>query len=130
MSRSLVVLLAVLHVGCSTTLTIGAGPYAGCVDLGDLTLTSSSRSDAEERMKARVLELGGDTLLFGERGRSAPLSDVPQEVTRRRNELLALTQTADGQAVDVGTTPTPEAQAAELWYYGAALRCSQRPSTP
>jgi hypothetical protein len=34
---------------------------------------------------ARVLELGGDTLLFGVRGRAGRLSDSPDEITERRS---------------------------------------------
>jgi hypothetical protein len=101
-------------------------------------------------MTARVLELGGDTLLFGERGRPGRVN-VPPEIVKRRNELLAVAQanraqqpaaqTATDHAsasleepLDLGAgggqTGTPKISVdqapvaqGELWYYGAALRC-------
>src|SRR5688500_440583 len=82
--------LAVIHIACSATREFAADdPYANCVDLGSLSVQSFSRADAERAMLARVLELGGDTLLFGERGRSQRLSDAPDEIVARRNQRLA-----------------------------------------
>lgn len=102
-------------------------------------------------MRARVLELGGDTLLFGMRGRSGRLSASPEEIVERRNELLA-TAAANGSepAVAITVGPTEEAeppetaqtnaerrrnavitgeriadQPGQLWFYGAALRCNK-----
>jgi TonB family protein len=140
---------AVLLVACSATPTLSADPYAQCVDLGDLALLSASKSDAEAQMRTRVRELGGDTLLFGERGRSAP-GAAPEEIAQRRQKLLgadtdAVPQpAAEAAAEQTGETDTPaDAGVAgdpqrrgrttsqpvaelvgELWYYGAALRCS------
>jgi hypothetical protein len=96
------------------------------VDLGDLSLSAYSRSDAEVRMKTRVLELGGDTLLFGERGRSGRLNNVPEEIVERRNELLAIAATAAPRrpVAASGTDPSVGGPG-ELWYYGAALRCNR-----
>jgi hypothetical protein len=75
-------------------------------------------------MEARVLELGGDTLIFGERGRPERL-DVPQEIVERRNELNS-TEPNGSQPripkISMDQIPTPQG---ELWYYGAALRCKR-----
>ena len=144
-----VILLAVIHTACSVTREFGAAdPYANCVDLGDLSLMSYSQTDAEQRMRARVLELGGDTLLFGVRGRAGRLSDSPEEITERRSRLLTADADTDIALPAVVLTTdeadafeTAEANGArrrtaqiaaqrlgnapgELWFYGAALRCS------
>ena len=124
---AVVVQLAVLDVACSPTPKLAADdPYAHCDDLGDLLLSSGSRSDAESRMRAQVLELGGDTLLFGERGRSGRLRNVPPEIAQRRDELIAVAQ------ANAARQPAPETSADQiqpapgaLWYYGAALRCNR-----
>jgi hypothetical protein len=145
-----VIPLALMHIACSATRELGADdPYANCADLGDLSLLSYSQADAERRMRARVLELGGDTLLFGVRGRAGRLSDSPDEIVERRSRLLAavddageppLVMTAE-EAQEPDALETAEANAArrrtaaiaaenmkdtpgELWFYGAALRCS------
>jgi hypothetical protein len=119
------VLLAVLHIACSPTPELAADPYAHCEDLGDLALQSYSRADAELRMKAQVLELGGDLLLFGERGRSGRTIVVPAEIVERRTELVTGVESTGGPPPSDGVTPdqitTPPG---ELWYYGAALRCN------
>jgi hypothetical protein len=140
-----------MHIACSATRQVAASdPYANCADLGELSLLSSSQADAEQRMRARVLELGGDTLLIGVRGRAGRLSDSPLEIVERRGRLLTPTPVIDaGQAPVVLTAreaeepdalETAEANAArrrsaamaaanmkdapgELWFYGAALRC-------
>jgi hypothetical protein len=119
-------LLAIIHVACTRTLVFGADPYADCTDLGDLVLSAYSRADAEARMKAQVLELGGDTLLFGERGRSGRTAVVPEEIVERRNELVIAIE-ADGTEApsdELAQDQVP-APAGELWYYGAALRCNE-----
>ena len=139
--------LAALHVACSSAVAIdSADPYARCADLGEISLTATSRSDAELRMRARVRELGGDTLLFGMRGRSGPLADVPEEIAARRRELMAPPEpavepaprpdateiaTPDDAAATDGPQRTPKTSVVEvqslpgeLWYYGAALRCN------
>jgi hypothetical protein len=114
-----------MHVACTRTLVFGADPYADCTDLGDLVLSASSRGDAEGRMKAQVLELGGDLLLFGERGRSGRTIVVPAEIVERRTELVTGVESTGGPPPSDGVTPdqitTPPG---ELWYYGAALRCN------
>ena len=76
-------------------------------------------------MRLHVLELGGDTLLFGERGRSGRVRYVPEEIVERRNQLLAPAEAADGQQ-PIAETSTDAIQASpgDLWYYGAALRCN------
>lgn len=132
--------LAALQAACSTP----APPdrYANCTDLGTLALPAFSRLDAEQRMRVRVEELGGDTLLFGERGRSALIDEVPAELAQRRDELgVAATnaeiiapaqrpvESIDG-AQPLLDQPTEDTRTAtELWYYGAALRC-KTPVTP
>lgn len=81
-------------------------------------------------MKAQVLELGGDTLLFGERGRAQRVRSVPSEIVERRNELLTVDQ-RDGAAqpaAEVPSDPPSAVASGALWYYGAALRCNDRPS--
>jgi hypothetical protein len=120
---SLVPLTAAAHLACSASRTITEGPYAGCEDLGDLALSSSSRDAAEQRMKAQVLDLGGDTLLFGERGRDFRI-DVPEEITERRNELVRSVESERGAAGDQSGADQAPPPAGELWYYGAALRCN------
>jgi hypothetical protein len=140
-----------LLMACSATQVVyGDDPYARCIDLGDLALSSSSREDAQRRMVARVVELGGDTLLFGERGRTGRLAAVPEEIVERRSGLLAEDELEPQPAVAITTVaaPEPEAEAVaareaagdpqragravveeieessgDLWYYGAALRC-------
>ncbi|HEX5047089.1 MAG TPA: hypothetical protein VFX89_08220 [Gammaproteobacteria bacterium] len=124
-----------------------ADPYARCTDLGEISLASTSRSDAELRMRARVRELGGDTLLFGMRGRSGPLANVPEEIAERRREIMAPAEpvvnappVAPPAAIIEREDPPPAALPprtprtavvevqplpGELWYYGAALRCNQ-----
>jgi hypothetical protein len=110
--------------------------YAHCTDLGTLAFPAWSRLDAEQQMRARVEELGGDTLLFGERGRSALIDEVPAEIAQRRDELgVAATNTeisapaqrpieSIGGAQPLLDQPTGDTRTAtELWYYGAALRC-------
>ena len=144
--------LAVIHFACSATREFAAGdPYANCEDLGDLSLLSYTQADAEQRMRARVLELGGDTLLFGVRGRAGQLRNSPAEISERRSRLLTAAAVTDaGQPAIVMTAEEAEqpdaleiaeANAArrrsaaitaetikpptgELWFYGAALRCS------
>jgi hypothetical protein len=126
--------LAALQAACSTS----APPdrYANCTDLGTLALPAFSRLDAEQRMRARVEELGGDTLLFGERGRSALIDEVPAEIAQRRDELGVATTNAEisapaqrpvesiGGAQPLLDQPTEDTRTAtELWYHGAALRC-------
>jgi TonB family protein len=138
--------VAVLLAACSATPKAPPDPYANCLDLGDLSLTSSSRADAELRMRARVRELGGDTLIFGERGRSGGDGRMPEEVAGRRNVLLG-TQAGGDAEPPIARAPEPDAAAAgeatgsqrrgrvtaqpveplagELRYYGAALRCNR-----
>jgi hypothetical protein len=141
--------LAALHIACSPTPELPEDPYARCVDLGELALVADSRLDALRRMETRVLELGGDTLLFGERGRSGRLADSPEEIVQRRNKLLAVAEAGgDAQpAAEIASEQIEESEASEaeaadvrqpaakitaeeiqdspgeLWYYGAALRC-------
>jgi hypothetical protein len=124
---AIVVLLAAGQAACSATVVVGtADPYAGCVDLGDLALTSSSRSDAQDRMEARVRELGGDTLLFGERGRSRRLGQMPEEIAKRRDELRPPNPKSDEALLAGASTIDAQTLPGELWYYGAALRCKER----
>jgi hypothetical protein len=122
-----VVLLAVLHIACSQALEFAAeDPYTHCVDLGDLALLSYNRADAETRMKAQVLELGGDTLLFGERGRSGRTTVVPSEIVERRTELVTGVESIPSRPPSDGVTPDQvKTPAGELRYYGAALRCNE-----
>lgn len=121
-----VIVLALLGAACSRTSLIAEGPYAGCRNLGDLTVVSASRAEAEQRMRTRVRELGGDTLLFGERGRAARMNAVPEEILARRRELVtAPRRNHDRPAVaDAGGT-SDAAAPGELWYYGAALQCGR-----
>ena len=116
-------LVPAINLARSAPQRIAEGPYAGCLDLGDLMLSASSRDVAEQRMKAQVIELGGDTLLFGERGRENRI-DVPEEITERRNELVR--PESDGGEPEAGPRGSDRAPppAGELWYYGAALRCN------
>jgi hypothetical protein len=144
--------LAVIHFACSATREFAAGDaYAHCEDLGDLSLLSYTQADAEQRMRARVLELGGDTLLFGVRGRAGQLSNSPAEISERRSRLVTAAVVTDAgqppivmsaeEAKEADALETAEANAArrrsasiisesikppsgELWFYGAALRCS------
>lgn len=143
--------LAVIHIACSATRELGANdPYANCADLGDLSLLSYSQADAERQMRARVLALGGDTLLFGVRGRAGQLSDSPEEIVERRSRLMTAATTDVEQPVIVITAEEAEdpdaleiaeanaarrrsasitadsirEPAGELWFYGSALRCS------
>jgi hypothetical protein len=77
-------------------------------------------------MKAQVLELGGDTLLFGERGRSGRTIAVPPEIVERRNELVVAIEADSTEASRDELAPDQvPAPAGELWYYGAALRCNE-----
>ena len=148
--------LAVIHLACSATRELAADdPYANCVDLGDLSVQSFNRADAERAMLERVRELGGDTLLFGERGRSQRLSDAPDEIVARRNQRLATDAATDaqrpaivrteGQPEDADATAegnaarrlsapilaaTSQGSPQELWFYGAALRCNSSPPPP
>jgi TonB family protein len=135
---------AVLLGGCAAGPKLAANPYANCVDLGELSLSSSSRADAEQQMRARVHELGGDTLIFGERGRFGRAGSVPDEVARRRDVLLGA-HSGDNLEAPVAGAVEPAAEpaqtgpqrrgkvtaqpveplAGELWYYGAALRCNR-----
>lgn len=126
--------LAALQAACSTPAPLDR--YANCTDLGTLALPAFSRLDAEQRMRVRVEELGGDILLFGERGRSALIDEVPAEIAQRRDELGVAATNAEisapaprpvesiGGAQPVVDEPTEDPHTAtELWYYGAALRC-------
>ena len=145
--RAAAVGLAALHVACSSAVVDGsADPYAHCNDLGEISLTSTSSSDAQVRMAARVREIGGDTLLFGVRGRSERLANVPEEIAERRTKLMAPPEPAvepaprpgateiaalDDAAAADGPQRTPKTSVVEvqslpgeLWYYGAALRCN------
>jgi hypothetical protein len=77
-------------------------------------------------MKAQVLELGGDTLLFGERGRSGRTTVVPPEIDERRTALVTGVEAIPNQPPSEGLTPDQvQTPPGELWYYGAALRCSE-----
>jgi hypothetical protein len=126
MRSAMIAMLAFLHIACSQTLEFAEGPYAHCVDLGDLALLSYDRVDAETRMKAQVLELGGDTLLFGERGHSGRTTVAPQEIVERRTELVTGVESIPSQPPSEGVTPDHvQTPAGELWYYGAALRCNE-----
>ena len=144
--------LAALHVACSATPQVAAvDPYANCADLGDLSFLSLSQAEAEQRMRARVLELGGDTLLFGVRGRAGRLGDSPDEIVERRSRLMTPTPAIDSgpppvvmtaaEAEQPDALETAESNAArrrtaaaaaanmkdapgQLWFYGAALRCN------
>ena len=157
-ARTMVIMpLAVLHIACSATRELAAAdPYANCTDLGDLSLLSYNQADAEQRMRARVLELGGDTLLFGVRGRAGRLNDSPDEIVERRSRLLSATAVIDGwqspivmtaeEAEKPDALETAEANEArrrtaaiaaanlkdapgQLWFYGAALRCNSADRT-
>jgi TonB family protein len=144
---------AVLLAACAATPALPPDPYANCLDLGDLSLSSSSRADAESLMRARVRELGGDTLIFGERGRPGRAGNTPEEVARRRSALLGAEVGGDSRPQIAGAlqkTDEPQSPAAsegagsqrrgrvtaqpveplvgELWYYGAALRCNREGS--
>lgn len=108
-----IVTLVALQAACSSAVT--ADPYARCADLGEIALAATSRSDAELRMKARVRELGGDTLLFGMRGRSGPLAGVPEEIAERRREIMAPPAAAvEGPAAAPAAEPPAVAPAATL----------------
>ncbi len=130
---SAVVTLAVLQGACkSQVVQYGEGRYANCDDLGDLAELSTSAADAEALMRARVTELGGDTLLFGVRGRSEQLNETPREIVARRDIVLegattvTFEQAADSDEVrPMPTLPAPPTSGEELWYYGAALRCKR-----
>ena len=124
MRSTAIIPLAMLQIACSATPKLAAGPYAHCDDLGTLTLTSSSRPDAEERMRLHVLQIGGDTFLFGERGRSGRLTYVPEEIVERRNQLLTPEATDGQRPIAAPSTDGIQASPGELWYYGAALRCN------
>jgi hypothetical protein len=76
-------------------------------------------------MKAQVFDLGGDTLLFGERGRSGRTTVVPPEIVERRTELITGVESPPGRpSNDELTQDQVSRPPGELWYYGAALRCS------
>jgi TonB family protein len=97
-------------------------------------------------MRARVRELGGDTLIFGERGRLGNVGGTPEEVARgrdarlsaargvpksptagapeRRDESEVPADAAGGQRRGKVTVQPIEPPVGELWYYGAALRCN------
>ena len=113
-ARSVGALLpVVLIAACSRTLVFGGGDsYANCADLGDLALASDNRADAEQRMRAQVLELGGDTLLFGERGRSVSVGDVPEEIVERRNQLVSPVSD-EGTVSPEGAAESPAGPSAE-----------------
>jgi hypothetical protein len=69
--------------------------------------------------------MGGDTLLFGERGRSARVSEVPREIVECRDALLERDPATGGQSpVAAPSTDQIQPRSGELWYYGAALRCN------
>ena len=150
--------IAGILVACSAAVKYGADdPYANCRDLCESALTSGSRADAESRMRVRVREHGGDTLLFAMRGRSARLNATPEEIVQRRTELVTVVEPvgerppAAAGTVDVlEDSAEPEAAEAadgaqragrttvqeipsppgELWYYGAALRCNLTENRP
>ncbi len=87
---------ALLHVACSHAVNIGADDrYANCADLGELALQSHSRADAEQRMRLRVLELGGDTLLIGALADQAALYGVLHRIRDLGLALLAVEQLPD-----------------------------------
>ena len=146
-----VIPLLVMHIACSVIrVSTADDPYANCADLGDLSVRSYSQAGAEQQMRSRVLELSGDTLLFGVRGRAGRLSDSPDEIVERRSRLLTSAAVADAaqppivmtaEEADADALATAETNAArrqtaaviaasmkdapgELWFYGAALRCS------
>jgi hypothetical protein len=96
---SAVVTLAVLQGGCkSQVVEYGEGRYADCVDLGELSLRSRSREDAEDRMRAQVAVLGGDTLLLSERGRTEQLTETPKEIVARRDVVMGTSEVTFEQA--------------------------------
>lgn len=123
--------LTLLLSACSSPVQYGEGRYANCEDLGEIALQSRSREDAEDRMRVQVAERGGDTLLISERGRTEQLNETPREIVARRDIILegATTITfeqasdADGERPPPVLPPSPTTDA-ELWYYGAALRCA------
>jgi hypothetical protein len=124
-----VLLLALLQGACRSQVQYAAGRYANCVDLGELSLQARSRTDAEERMRAQVAEMGGDTLLMSESGRTDQLTETPQEIVERRDVVMGTPTVSFEQASSPdGDRPLPVLPAAptdtELWYYGAALRCN------
>jgi hypothetical protein len=106
---AVVAALAVLQIACSSTAVVFADPYAHCEYLGDLSVLSSNRPDAEQRLAARVTALGGDTLLFGYRGRSEPLSELPDELVERRDGLVTFAEPNSYQAL-VETISSDESQ--------------------
>lgn len=125
-----VVILAVLESGCVAPVQNGDGRYANCEDLGNLEQLSTNAADAEAQMRVRVTELGGDTLLFGVRGRQEQEEATPREIVERRDIVLerAPTVTYEQAASPDSERPPPILPTAsntsvELWYYGAALRC-------
>lgn len=136
---SAIALLSLLQGACNSQVAdYGEGRYANCVDLGTLALPSFSRLDAEQRMRARVEELGGDMLLFGERGRSELIDEVPEEIARRRDQLgvpaagsgpIARPVESIGGEQPVLDIPAEDTRTdVKLWYYGAALRCRPAPA--
>ncbi len=136
MNKALVsaaVTLALLQGACQSRVKeYGEGRYANCVDLGEIALQSRSREDAEDRMRAQVLERGGDTLLISERGRAEQLNETPREIAARRDIVLEGTTTISfEQASDADderpmpVLPPAPATDEELWYYGAVLRCAK-----
>lgn len=96
--RAGLLLPTVLLSGCTASLKFGDGAYSNCRDLGDLALTAESRADAEQRMRAQVLELGGDTLLFDERPR-AESGAAPEELIERRDRLTSAVPDASQPAI-------------------------------
>jgi TonB family protein len=138
---------ATLLAACSTTRHLPPNPYANCVDLGTLSEPSASKADAEARMRTRVRELGGDTLIFGERGRVGR-DATPEEVSRGRDARVGADTASHSEPPTAATEQTDDAIAptapegsglrrrgkitsqsveplvGELWYYGAALRCN------
>ncbi len=122
----MVVLLSGLQVACSATSKLASDPYEGCIALGYLEIWSDTGADAERNMRARVLELGGDTLLLGSPGISIGEKDVPELIVERRNQLLAAGQVSES---DNSTASRDQVQTlpgeGRLRYDGAALRCNQ-----